>query len=234
MWPFSCPLGATDHGRSRADACRPLHTIVRERLAEALDDGIVVGGGSMATNNDDDTVTTQERRIETLKHRAQQSAGGMMRSWESEELSADQREDFWRRVRDYENAPLITDAQRLQADGIDLPDPDALDDSQLTAKLSQLIEALAGMDVFITSTNHLSDRQLYDRLWRHSLREEEPFMPGFTSHLDLVSTGSEEDIHAWMKYYADEDTRRDWLKDVPDYDMPMHEDPPYDRDRHLP
>jgi len=191
-------------------------------LEEALDDGIVAGGGSMATNNDDGTATAQERRIETLKDRAQQSAGGMMRSWESAELAADQREDFWRRVMNYENAPLVTDSQRLYDAGIDLPDPDAMDDSQLTAKLWQVIEALAGMDVFITSTDHLSDRQLYDRLWRQSLREEKPFMPGFTDHLDLVSTGSEEDIHAWMKYYADEDTRRDRLKHFPDYDMPAH------------
>jgi len=203
-------------------------------LEDALDDGIVVGGGSMATNNDDGTASAQERRIETLKDRAQQSAGGMMRSWESDELSADQREDFWRRVMDYENAPLVTDAQRLYDAGIDLPDPDVMDDSQLTAKLWQVIDALAGMRVFITSTDHLSDRQLYDRLWRHSLREEEPVLPGYTDHVDLVSTGSQEDIHAWMKYYADEDTRRDWLKDFPDYDMPAHEDPPYDRDRHLP
>jgi hypothetical protein len=37
-----------------------------------------------------------------------------------------------------------------------------------------------------------------------------------------------------LKYYADEDARRDWLKDFPDYDMPVHENPPYDRDRDLP
>jgi hypothetical protein len=37
-----------------------------------------------------------------------------------------------------------------------------------------------------------------------------------------------------LKYYADEDARRDWLKDFPDYDIPVHENPPYDRDRDLP
>jgi hypothetical protein len=91
-----------------------------------------------------------------------------------------------------------------------------------------------GTGRLITSTDHLSDRQLYDRLWRHSLREEQPMVPGSIDHVDLVSTGSEEAIHAWMKHYADEDTRRDWLKDFPDYDMPAHENPPYDRDRDLP
>src|ERR1041384_7479804 len=112
----------------------------------------------------------------------------MMRSWESDGLSGHKREDFWRRVMDYENAPLVTDAQRLHDAGIDLPDPDAMDDSQLTAKMWQVIEALAGMSVFITSTDHLSDRQLYDRLWRHSLREEQPIVPGSIDHVDLVST----------------------------------------------
>ena len=188
----------------------------------------------MATNNDDDEATAQENRIEALKEGARRSAGGPMRSWESDELSADQREDFWRRVVDYENAPLVTDAQRLHDAGIDLPDPDAMDDSQLTAKLWQVIDALASMRVFITSTDHLSDRALYDRLWRHSLREEEPFVPGSTDHVDLVSTGSEDDIHAWLKYYADERDRQDWLADFPDYVMPAHEDPPFDRDSRLP
>src|SRR5262245_27491007 len=189
--------------------------------------------GSMATN-DDDADTAQESRIEALKDQARQRAGGMMRSCDSDELSADEREHFWRRVMDFENALLVTDAQRLHDAGIDLPEPDAMDDAQLKAKLWQVIEALAGMRVFITSTDHLSDRQLYDRLWRHSLREEEPIVPGYTDHVDLVSTGSEEDVHAWLRYYADEGARRDWLKDFPDYDMPAHEDPPFDRDRHLP
>jgi hypothetical protein len=188
----------------------------------------------MATDNDDDAATAQESRIESLKDSARRTAGGMVRSWESNELSADQREDFWRRVMDYENAPLVADAQRLRDAAIDLPDPDAMDDPQLTAKLWQVIEALADMDVFITSTNHLSDRELYDRLWRHSLREEHPLVAGSIDHVDLVGTGSEEDIHAWMKFYADNETRRDWLKDFRDYEMPAHKEPPYDRDRHLP
>lgn len=111
----------------------------------------------MATNNDDDTATAQETRIEALKDRAQQNAGGTMRSWESDELSAGQREDFWRRLMDYENAPLVTDAQRLREAGIELPDAETMDDSQLTEKLWQVIDELARMRVFITSTDHLSD-----------------------------------------------------------------------------
>jgi hypothetical protein len=74
-------------------------------------------------------------------------------------------------------------------------------------------------------------------LWSNDLREEIPAMPfdEYSAwHIDLIGSGSDEDTYLWMKYYADDDTRRDWPKDFADYEMPEHEDPPYDRDRHLP
>jgi hypothetical protein len=37
-----------------------------------------------------------------------------------------------------------------------------------------------------------------------------------------------------MKYYADEEWRRQFQEEFPDFQMPEHEDPPYDRDRLLP
>jgi len=37
-----------------------------------------------------------------------------------------------------------------------------------------------------------------------------------------------------MKYFADEESRASWLAQFPDYEMPPHQEPPDDRDRHLP
>jgi hypothetical protein len=37
-----------------------------------------------------------------------------------------------------------------------------------------------------------------------------------------------------MRYYADEEYRKQWGKDFPDFEMPPRESPPYDRDKDLP
>jgi hypothetical protein len=179
----------------------------------------------------------QEERIHALKQQAEQAATGKMTAWESDTLSPDQREQFWRRVVEYESAAWTTDFQQLTEAGLELPDPDAMQDGELTSKLWELIDALAAKRVFLGQTNHLSDRELYTLLWRDVLREENPVLPdypGSASHVDLLGGGSETDTYLYLKYYAEEDFRQKWLADFPDDKMPAHENPPYDRDRHLP
>jgi len=189
--------------------------------------------------NDDDRVddSVQEQPIEKLEAQARQAAGGQMMSWESDVLSTDEREQFWQRVMDFENAPLVSDFQRLTDTGMQLPAPDTMNDEQLTAKLWEVIHGLASMRVFLSQTDHLSDRQLYTELWQRVLREENPVLPDDPVgawHVDLLGGCSEDDIFVHMKYYADERYRQQWLADSPDYVMPAHEDPPFHRDCRLP
>ena len=192
----------------------------------------------MSTNHDDGCDNSDpEERIDELKEQAQQAAKGEIISWESDVLPLEQREQFWRHVVEYETAPLITEFRQLTDRGLDLPDPDAIDNEQLTSKLWEVIRALALMRVYICETDHLSDRELYSLLWRDVLRQETsiiPDEPGSAWHIDLLGGCSEMDTYLYLKYYADEESRRHWLADFPDYDMPAHENPPYDRDRRLP
>ena len=118
-----------------------------------------------------------------------------------------------------------------------LPSPENLNDTELTAKLWEVIKALALLRVYLSHTDHLSDRELYTNLWNESLREElvlQPTDASFACHIDLISSGSEEDNNINLKYYADEDERTRWAQEWPGEPLPNHERLPFDRDQHLP
>ena len=154
----------------------------------------------------------------------------------SEECPPETAAQFWMSVTAYEQSPWTTHFQELVDAEVELPAPESMDDRQLAAKLSEVVDGLARMRVFLSQTDHLSDRELYDRLWSELLREvtvEAPF-PDMVCHLDVVGSGSEEDIEVWLKYHAGDDARADWQRNVPDAALPDRETPRFDRDGHLP
>lgn len=178
-----------------------------------------------------------EKRIEDLKRRAAELSGGQMEVGALDDCPAEVEEAFWKHVVDYEEAPWTTHFQQLESAGVSLPPPDSLKNDELTAKLWEVIEKLALLRVFIEQTDHLSDRELYTYLWTDALREDAKLFPltaNSAHHIQLLSSGSDEDNHLYLKYYADKAWRRYWHKEWPNDPMPKHEDPPYDRDRKLP
>ena len=180
---------------------------------------------------------TPEERIEDLKRRAEELCGGQMEVGTLDDYPAEVEEGFWKHVVDYEEAPWTTNFQQLENAGVSLPPPDSLTDEELTAKLWEVIQKLALLHVFVEQTDHLSDRELYTHLWTDSLREETKALAlaaNSAYHIQLLGSYSEEDMVLYLKYYADEDWRRQWHKDWPNDPIPAHEDPPYDRDRLLP
>ena len=155
---------------------------------------------------------------------------------DSKDSRFDSYEEYARKMDLFMDGPTTTHFQMLLDAGIELPEPDSLTDEQISAKLWEIVHGLAGFRAYLSETNHLSDRELYVTLWHDTLRVEEPAIDeiGFTTHIGLLSGGGEPETSMYLRYYADEDYRNTWLEHVPDYEMPQHEDPAYDRDRHLP
>jgi hypothetical protein len=181
--------------------------------------------------------TDKQEHIQDLQRRAEEFVNGELLAFESEEMSRDLREQFWEHVVSFEEAEWITSFELLEQGGMELPAPDELDDTQLSAKLWEVIRGMAMLRMFLYNTDHLSDREMYEELWHEVLREESPVMPineNTACHIDLVDSGSEEDNEVYLRYYADEEDRQLWVEDWPNDTMPAHEEPPYDRDRHLP
>ena len=144
-------------------------------------------------------------------------------------------DDYWEFVYDLKFAPLTTDYEILAEAGIEFAPSETLDDDEVTAKLWEIIEALAEMRVYITSTDHLSERELYKRLVDGVLREprrDVVFEEGESYIYDLVSGGGEDDSFLFFRYYANDRDRLLWGDEAEG--MPARIEPPYDRDRFLP
>jgi len=172
-----------------------------------------------------------------LKRQVEAAVDGQMTVWESDDLSDETREPFWRRVLDIETAPVTTNMQQLLDRGIEVAAPDTMDDDALTVRLWQVIHALAGLRVFLYCTDHLSDRELYTELWERVLRDEVEDLEideDSSTIVDFVSTGSEAHTRAWLAYYADDDARRSWARDFPEDPLPPRHELQYRRAHLLP
>jgi hypothetical protein len=179
-----------------------------------------------------DRCNEQDELIERLKAEAAAVTDGRMIVYESDGLTPDVQEQFWRNVVDLETSGSTDLAKELKAIGVELPEGDDLDDVALLKALWSIIEGLARLRVFLDQTDHLSDRELYTQLVRELLAEEMPALDGDESsawHIDVLGYDTPE---LYLKYYADEKTRESWRIDFPDDPIPAHEDLPYDRDSH--
>src|SRR5690349_15447377 len=177
---------------------------------------------------------SQEERIAKLRAELEKLGGNTM---SIESMPADMEEEFLRHVLEYETAEPISLMNLLENSGMQVPAPDTLDDDTLKVTLKQLIERMAQLGAYVLHTNHLTDRELYDYLYREGLRDEAvlfPENPSYAYMIDLTGSGSDEDNQVYLKYYADEEHRRQWAHDWPDDPLPKHEEPPFDRDRFLP
>lgn len=184
---------------------------------------------------DFDDEPDQEKRIEQLRAELEKLGPGEM--MHESDLPADLEEQFLKHIIEFETAEEMTLMQWLENAGHEIPAPAELSDEALHAKLWEIIKGMASLGAYLHNTNHLSDRELYSYLYDDGMREPTvlfPENPGFVYGLDLLGSGSDEDMQQYMRYFADEDYRKQWAKDFPDFEMPPREQPPFDRDKDLP
>jgi hypothetical protein len=183
--------------------------------------------------------STEQERIRHIEQMKQQLAAHIdspENFWMSESLSLEVQEKFLESILSMESAEERPLFDILERKGVRIPQAAKLDDAQLTAKLWEVINAMARLGHYLESTDHLSDRELYELLWTDILRQPTPISsdPDCACHIDILGGCSEEDLQLNLKYYADEDERLDWEEQFPEDPIPPHEPLPFDRDRHLP
>jgi len=189
------------------------------------------------SKNDDSGRDEAALRAETERLKRELQTLGAIDIRGSEALPPELQNQFLRQILAFEQGATTTLLAELQRIGIETPPPDGLSDDALTSKLWEIINGLARLGVFLERTNHLSDRALYEHLHGQVLPDEMDELgtdDGAVWHVDVLGGWSDEDIRLHLQYYADEQQRLEWVKELPGLDLPPHEDPPYDRDRLLP
>ncbi len=151
--------------------------------------------------------------------------------------------EYGRSIAAWETAPWVSEFELLERDGVILPHPDDLDDDQLTDVLWKVIENMATRNTFFYHTDHLSEREFYERLYHEVLHEPAKDYSAVLDPDELTGPGAwvqsidmcgDDDLEAYWRYYADEETRREDAELHTDLQMPPSEPCPYDRDRFLP
>ena len=149
-----------------------------------------------------------------------------------DDISEEELDDarFWADLHGIKDIEIKTVRQWLESGGYKVdPHPP---DEELAKRLSTLIDALSSIGVFVTSTDHLSDRQLYEFLFAQ-LGGHMALLPNSSVVIDVIGGGSEEDNRLYLRYYATDEDRARWKEQFPEYELPPRQSPPYDRDRSL-
>jgi hypothetical protein len=194
-------------------------------------------GDTAMSNENESEEQKRKQHIREMKEQLRQHNGGVEPAYGCNFPNSKMEEKFLEQILFMEGANEQPLFDILKQNGVQLPKPKVLDDEHLHDKLWEIINNMARLGCYLSSTDHLSDRQLYEVLWKDILREPTsvcPDDPTVSCNIDILGGCSEEDMLLRLKYYADEDERLDWADEYPDDSIPPHESLPYDRDRHLP
>jgi hypothetical protein len=146
---------------------------------------------------------------------------------------------YWAMIHDFEMAPPTNGRTMLLEAGIvPIPPQDLREDAHLHEALWTLIEGLAASRVYLLNTDHLGDRQLYERLFYKILDERTHCLPPDSAAceyidvlhpMDIQSGGPGAELHRRLVAGTHPAGER-----RPGVRAPPQAHPVCDRDRHLP
>lgn len=140
-------------------------------------------------------------------------------------------------VQQVEAAPVTTWSDELSVRGMDFEYTSSMADATVTRQLWQLLHALANMQVTLTNTDHLSERELYRLLIEEILVQPIAQLSGGSergSVVDVVGIATQDDPTPWLQYYASNRERMEWAKQNPGKGLPVPMSTPHARDALLP
>jgi len=134
--------------------------------------------------------------------------------------------DFLESMLAWERAPALP-IGRWSEPPLIVPSPERLDNDMLRELLYDTVDRLFQVRVVLEMTEHLTDRQLYTLIYRDILPacEKQVNLKGNYLCWRCLDEGDEE---TWLRYYATELDRLQWLENN-EGPLPSPEDVPYPR-----
>ena len=169
-----------------------------EALGEDLPAGMFAAGDTLAVGSDPDPSGIEG--VLARKRREREAAIERLAS-EGRDRGSTVDRSFWAMVYDFEQAPTTTNRKQLAEIGIDVPASEALADDEVSAKLGHIIDGLARLHIYLLNTNHLTDRQLYERLEKEVLEEEVRDVAAAEGVQEWVDLALMEETDVYERYY---------------------------------
>ena len=95
---------------------------------------------------------------------------------------------------DANKAPMTTNLRQLAEIGVTLPAPEDTSDAELPGLLRRIFDGLALWGTYFTRTNHLSDRELYERLMNNVLSEDVRDIPPSPEMIEFIDLNPSRDV----------------------------------------
>lgn len=127
----------------------------------------------------------------------------------------------------WERAPILPISDWFDPP-LELTGPDTLDDDALHAILWETIHRLFEQRIVLDFTDHLTDRDLYCLIYRDILPSYEKKIDRANNFLHWDCANICDDADVWLRYYASEEDRQNWVAETGG-DVPPRQEPPHRR-----